>query len=45
MMPFDLFSVFMGLIAVGLFMTLQEVEPRNEDLMEWAGIIIVISLV
>ena len=44
-MPFDLFSVFMGLIAVGLIMTLQEVEPRNEDLMEWAGIIIVISLV
>ncbi len=43
-MPFDLFSVFMGLIGVGLIMTLQEADPRNEDLMEWAGIIIVISL-
>ena len=44
-MPFDLFTAFMAMIGVGLFMTLREVEPVNEDLLEWAGIISVISLI
>ena len=44
-MPYDLFTFFMAMIAIGMFFTREAWVPDSEDILEWAGLIGVIALV